>query len=133
VLCSGSVCGSGLLCSVALRSSVLRSSEVLCSGSGLLPGSDLRLPRKVLRSSEVLPGSGLVLCSVDLCAEVLRSGSGELLRSGRSWLQHLQFVQQLQQWLVARLARHVPSQQGRLLPDLVHDDEGLLCRSLRSC
>ncbi|HEV8070767.1 MAG TPA: hypothetical protein VGP76_23835 [Planctomycetaceae bacterium] len=142
LLCSGSVCGS----------SVLRSSEVLCSGSGLLrlpgssllrssemlPGSrDLRLPRSVF---SLLPGSGHVLCSVDLCAEVLRSGSGELLRPGRSWLhdrlQHLQYrLQQLQRLrqLAARLARHVPSQQGRLLPDLVHDDEGLLCRSLRSC
>jgi hypothetical protein len=140
LLCSGSVLrsqvlpGSGLLCSGSvLCAQVLRSTQVLCSGSGVLPGSDLRLSRKVLRSSEVLPGSGLMLCSVDLCAEVLLPGSGELLRSGRSWLQHLQFVQQLQQWLVARLARHVPSQQGRLLPDLVHDDEGLLCRSLRSC
>ena len=129
VLCSGRLlCSGSVLCA-----QVLRSTQVLCSGSGVLPGSDLRLSRKVLRSSEVLPGSGLVLCSVDLCAEVLLPGSGELLRSGRSWLQHLQFVQQLQQRLVARLARHVPSQQGRLLPDLVHDDEGLLCRSLRSC
>ena len=85
VLRSGSVC----------RSSVLRSSEVL-PGSG-----DLRLPgSSVLRSSEVLPGSGLVLCS-GLCAEVLRSGSGELLCSGRSGLQHLQCVQQLQQLRLA--------------------------------
>jgi hypothetical protein len=119
---------------------VLRSGSgrLLCSGSVLrsqvLPGSDLRLPRKVLRSSEVLPGSGLLLCSGDLCAEVLLPGSGELLCSGRSWLQHLQQrLQQRLQQLAARLARHVPSQQGRLLPDLVHDDEGLLCRSLRSC
>ena len=135
LLCSGSVCGS----------SVLRSSEVLCSGSGvlrlpgssllrsseMLPGSrDLRLPRSVF---SLLPGSGLVLCS-DLCAEVLRSGSGELLRPGRSGLHdRLQHLQQRLQQLAARLARHVPSQQGRLLPDLVHDDEGLLCRSLRSC
>jgi len=135
LLCSGSVCGS----------SVLRSSAVLCSGSGvlrlpgssllrsseMLPGSrDLRLPRSVF---SLLPGSGHVLCS-DLCAEVLRSGSGELLRPGRSGLHdRLQHLQQRLQQLAARLARHVPSQQGRLLPDLVHDDEGLLCRSLRSC
>jgi hypothetical protein len=129
LLCSGSVCGS----------SVLRSAEVLCSGSGVLwlPGSsllrssevlprsrDLRLPGSVF---SLLPGSGLVLCS-DLCAEILLPGSGQLLRSGRSGLQHVQ-----QRLRVAQLVRHVPSQQGRLLPDLVHDDEGLLCRSLRSC
>ena len=68
----------------------------------MLPGSgDLWLPgSSVLRSAEVLPGSGLVLCS-GLCAEVLRSGSGELLRSGRSGLQHLQCVQQLQQLRLA--------------------------------
>jgi hypothetical protein len=60
------------------RSSVLRSAEVL-PGSG-----DLRLPRSVV---SLLPGSGHVLCSGDLCAEVLRSGSGELLRSGRSDVQ----------------------------------------------
>jgi hypothetical protein len=136
LLCSGSVCGSSVLRSAEVLcsgsgvlwlpgSSVLRSSEVLCSGSGVL-----RLPRSVF---SLLPGSGHVLCSVDLCAEVLRSGSGQLLRSGRSGLQHLQYVQQLQRLRVAQLVRHVPSQQGRLLPDLVHDDEGLLCRSLRSC
>jgi hypothetical protein len=95
VLCSGSVCGS----------SVLRSSEVLCSGSGLLrlpgspllrssemlPGSrDLRLPRSVF---SLLPGSGHVLCSGDLCAEVLCPGSGQLLRSGCADLQLVQHVQ----------------------------------------
>jgi len=63
-------------------SSLLRSSE-------MLPGSrDLRLPCSVF---SLLPGSGHVLCSVDLCAEVLRSGSGELLRPGRAGLQHLQY------------------------------------------
>jgi hypothetical protein len=112
VLCSGSVC----------RSSVLRSAEVL-PGSG-----DLRLPgSSLLRSSEVLPGSGLVLCS-GLCAEVLCSGSGELLCPRRPGLQHVQYLQQRLQhvWLAQRVG-HVPPQQGRLLPDLVHHDEGLLC------
>jgi hypothetical protein len=137
LLCSGSVCRSSLLRSSEVLpgsgdlrlpgSSLLRSSEVLsCSGDLWLPGSSL------LRSSEVLPGSGLVLCS-GLCAEVLCSGSGELLRSGCSDLQHVQFVRQrLQHLLPARLARYLPPLQGGLLPDLVHDDEGLLCRSLRS-
>ena len=63
------------------RSSVLRSAEVL-PGSG-----ELWLPRSVV---SLLPGSGHVLCSGDLCAEVLRSGSGQLLRAGRSGLQHVQ-------------------------------------------
>jgi hypothetical protein len=107
------------------RSSVLRSSEVL-PGSG-----DLRLPGSVCRFP-LLPGSGHVLCAGDLCAEVLCSGSGELLRSSRSDLQYVQQLQYLQQ-LAARLARHVPSHEGRLLPDDLHDDQGLLRRSLRSC
>jgi len=132
VLRSGSVC----------RSSVLRSAEVLPGSRDLrLPGSsllrssevlpgpgDLWLPGpSVLRSSEVLSGSGLVLCS-GLCAEVLRSGSGKLLCPRRPGLQHVQYLQQRLQhvWLAQRVG-HVPPQQGRLLPDLVHHDEGLLC------
>jgi hypothetical protein len=106
VLRSGSLrCGSALLPGSRLwpgvlrsgcvcRSSVLRSSEVLRSGSGVCAGL-LCSGCSLLRSAEVLPGSGLVLCS-GLCAEVLCSGSGELLCSGRSGLQHLQYVQQLQ-------------------------------------
>jgi hypothetical protein len=106
VLRSGSGVCAGLLCSGC---SLLRSAEVLpgsglmlCSGevlrsSEVLPRSgDLWLPgSSVLRSAEVLPGSGFVLCS-GLCAEVLCPGSGDLLRSGRPGLQHLQYVQQLQ-------------------------------------
>jgi hypothetical protein len=159
VLRSGSVCRSSVLRSAevlrsgsGLRPGVLRSGSVcrssLLRSSEVLPGSrDLRLPgSSVLRSSEVLPGpgdlwlpgpallpgSGFVLCS-GLCAEVLRSGSGELLCPGRSGLQHVQYVQQRLQhvWLAQRVG-HVPPQQGRLLPDLVHHDEGLLCGSLRS-
>jgi hypothetical protein len=87
LLCSGSLrCSSALLPrpghlrlpGSVCRSSVLRSTEVL-PGSG-----DLRLPRSVV---SLLPGSGHVLCSGDLCAEVLCPGSGELLRSGRSDVQ----------------------------------------------
>jgi hypothetical protein len=159
VLRSGSVCRSSVLRSAevlrsgsGLRPGVLRSGSVcrssLLRSSEVLPGSrDLRLPgSSVLRSSEVLPGpgdlwlpgpallpgSGFVLCS-GLCAEVLRSGSGELLCPGRSGLQHVQYLQQRLQhvWLAQRVG-HVPPQQGRLLPDLVHHDEGLLCGSLRS-
>ena len=170
---------------------VLRCSEVLPGSGLLLPGSGLcsdvlRSPAacsgSVLRS-EVLPGSGLRLPGSGLCSEVLRSpeccapapaccpaptcgcpaparapkccpapasccapaptaAGSEVLcpapasccGSGRSGLQHVQ--QLLQQRATAAphgLLDLVPSQQGRLLRDALHDDQGLLCRSLRSC